>query len=156
MFTALVRPHLEYCNVIYHIPPKQDQLGVVQNSLMETAEKVQHQAAFAVTGAWQGSNRSKICEELSWESLSDRCWSRSILQIRKILNNKTPSYLQNKLPRRRRPLYRLKIDNNFYEIRFKSTRYVNSFFPGGIKAWNNVIGHFPNIPSVNILKIQHT
>ena len=29
---------------------------------------------------------------------------------------------------------------------------MNSFFPGGIKAWNNVIGHFPNIPSINNLK----
>ena len=29
---------------------------------------------------------------------------------------------------------------------------MNSFFPDGIKAWNNVIEHFPNIPSINILK----
>ena len=39
---------------IYHIHPKQHQLGVVLNPLMETAEKVQYQSAFAVTGAWQG------------------------------------------------------------------------------------------------------
>ena len=35
--------------------------------------------------------------------------------------------------------------------RNKSSSYMNSFFPDGIKAWNNVIGHFPNIPSLNIL-----
>ena len=29
---------------------------------------------------------------------------------------------------------------------------MNSFFPDGIKAWNNVIVHFPNIPSINTLK----
>ena len=29
---------------------------------------------------------------------------------------------------------------------------MSSFFPDGIKAWNNVIGHLPNIPSINILK----
>ena len=29
---------------------------------------------------------------------------------------------------------------------------MNSFFPDGIKAWNNVIAHFSNIPSINILK----
>ena len=29
---------------------------------------------------------------------------------------------------------------------------MNSFFPDGIKAWNNVIVHFPSIPSINILK----
>ena len=72
MYKTFVRPHLDYCDVIYHIPPKQDQLGVVLNSVMEMAEKVQYQAALAVTGTWQGSSRSKLYEELGWESLSDR------------------------------------------------------------------------------------
>ena len=45
MYKALVRPHLDYCDVIYHIPPKQDKFGVVLNSLMETVEKVQYRAA---------------------------------------------------------------------------------------------------------------
>ena len=94
----------------------------------------------------------KLYEEFGWESLSDRRWCRRILQIHKILNNETPSYLQNKLPRRRTPLYRLNVGNILYEIRWKSSRYMNSFFSDGIKAWNNVIGHFPNIPSINILK----
>ena len=44
------------------------------------------------------------------------------------------------------------IDNKFHEIRYKSSRYMNSFFPDRIKAWNNAIGHFPNIPSINTLK----
>ena len=119
---------------------------------METVETVQYQAALAVTGAWKGSSRSKLYEELGWESLSDRRWCRRILQIHKILNNKTPSYLQTKLPPRRRPLYRLNIADNFHEVRRRSSRYMNTFFPDGIKAWNNVLGHFPNIPSINILK----
>ena len=29
---------------------------------------------------------------------------------------------------------------------------MNSFFPDGTKTWNNVIGHCPNIPSIDILK----
>ena len=94
MYKALVRPHLDYCDVIYYIPPapppppKQDKFGVVLNSLMETVEKVQYQAALAV-GAWNGSSRSKLYEELGWESLSDRRWCRRILQIHKIIKNKT-------------------------------------------------------------------
>ena len=149
MYKALVRPNLDYCDVIYH---KQDKFGIVLNSLMETVEKVQYQAALAVTGAWKASSRSKLYEELGWESLSDRRCCRHILQIHKIFNNKTLSYLQTILPRRRSPLYRLNIADNFHEIRCKSSRYMKSFFPDGIKAWNNVIGHFPNIPSNNIFK----
>ena len=119
---------------------------------MEKVEQVQYQAALAVTGAWQGSSRSKLYDELGWESLTHRRYCRRILQIHKIENNKTPTYLYNKLPRRRRPLYMQNNENKFYEIRCKSSRYMNSFFPNGINAWNNVIGYFPKIPSINTLK----
>ena len=40
---------------------------------MEKLERVQYQAALAVTGAWQHSNCSKLNEELRWENLSYRC-----------------------------------------------------------------------------------
>ena len=62
-------------------------LGVTLTSLMETVDRTQYQVALAITGAWQGSNRSKLYEELGWESLSDRRWCRRILQIHKIKNN---------------------------------------------------------------------
>ena len=39
---------------------------------MEKLERVQYQAALVVTGEWQGSNCSKLNEELGWETLSDR------------------------------------------------------------------------------------
>ena len=152
IYKALARPHLDYCDVIYHIPSKHDQLGEVLNSLMEKAEQVQYQAALAVTGTWQGSSRSKLYEELGWESLSDRRLSRRILQFHKIVNNKTPTYLKNKLPRPRRALYWRNYNNTFQEIRCKSSRYMNSFFPNGVNAWNIIISHFPNMPSISILK----
>ena len=60
MYKALVHPHLDYFDVIYHISPKEDQLCVVLNSLMEMAEKVP-----------KIPNHSKLYEELGWESLSD-------------------------------------------------------------------------------------
>ena len=72
MYKALVRSHLDYCDIIYHIPSKQNQLGEILNTLMEKAEKIQYLAALAITGAWQGSSRSKLYDELGWESLSDR------------------------------------------------------------------------------------
>ena len=100
MYKALVRSHLDYCDIIYHIPSLQNQpsVGVTLNSLMAKAESIRYQAALAVTGAWQGSNRSKLYEELGWEALSDRRMCRRILQIHNIINNKTPSYLKDKLP----------------------------------------------------------
>ena len=88
------------------IPSKQSQVGVTLNAIMEKTERIQYQAALAITGAWQGSCRSKLYEELGCESLSDRLWRMRILQMHKIVSDRTPSYLKNKLPRLRRPLYR--------------------------------------------------
>ena len=74
MYKALVRSYLDYCDIIYHEQSQQNHppLGVTLNSLMEKVERIHYQAALAVTGAWQGSNRSKLYEELGWETLSDR------------------------------------------------------------------------------------
>ena len=74
IYKALVCSHLDYCDIIYHIPSHQYQppLGMSLNSLMEKVKRIQYQAALAITGTWSGSSRSKIYEELGWESLSDR------------------------------------------------------------------------------------
>ena len=109
-------------------------------------------AALAVTGTWQGPSRAKLYEELGWESLSNRRWCKRILQIHKIVDNKTPSYLNDKLPPFRRPLYSHNNGNTFHVIRCKSFRYMNSFFPDAVTSWNNVITHFSDVPSVDILK----
>ena len=90
-----MRPHLDYCDVIFHVPHK---VGLSLSNTMEEIEKVQYKAALAITGAWQGSNRSKLYEELGWESLSDRRITRRLLMMYKIVNNHTPDYLTEKLP----------------------------------------------------------
>ena len=96
MYKALVRSHLDYCDIIYHIPPvlNQPPLGLSLNASMEKVERIQYQAALAITGTWQGSSRNKLYEELGWETLSDRRMSRRILQIHKIIDRKTPLYLR--------------------------------------------------------------
>jgi hypothetical protein len=73
-------------------------IGVTLHSLMMKVERIQYQAAPAITGAWQGSSRSKMYDELGWESLSDRRKCRRSLQVHKIINNSTLSYLKVKLP----------------------------------------------------------
>ena len=154
MYKALIRSHLDYCDIIYHIPALKSQtnLDVTLNSLMEKVERTQYLASLAITGTWQGSNRSKLYEELGWESLSDRRWCRRILQIHKIKNNMTPSYLKDKLPPNRRPLYRSTNSHTFHGIRCKTSRYMNSFLPNAINSWNNIITNFQNNPTFTSLK----
>ena len=115
---------------------------------MEKLERVQYQAALAGTGAWQGSNCSKLNEELGWETLSDRRMCRRILQIQKIMSNKTHFYLKDKLPPNHRPF----LFNVFREIKFRTDIYKNSFFPHAISCWNIFISHLEDFPSIDSLK----
>ncbi len=69
MYKTFVRPLLDYCDIIYHGPPKIDNgHDVTLTAPMEEVERVQYKGALAVTGAWQGSNRSKLYDELGWET----------------------------------------------------------------------------------------
>ena len=103
---------------------------------MEKVERAQYQATLAITGAWQGSSRSKIYDELGWETLSDRHKYRRVLQIHKIMNNNTLSYLNEKLPPYCREMFSGNMCTTFHAIRCKSYRWMNSLFPGPIASWN--------------------
>ena len=72
-----IRPHFDYGDVIYHIPPYTNPYtrNITLNTLMDRIEKFQYHAALvAITGTWQGTSRNKLYEELGWKSLSDRRW----------------------------------------------------------------------------------
>ena len=154
MYKALIRPHLDNCDVIYHLPSKihLPPLGRTLNSLMEKVERIQYQAALAITGAWQGSSRSKIYEELGW--VSDRRNCRRVLQICKILNRNTLSYLKEKLPPNRREMFSGKVRTTFHTIICKSNKYMNSFSPDAILSWNSFmeIYKYKEVPSMGVLK----
>ena len=110
-------------------------------------------AAIAVTGAWHGSNRSKLYEEIGRETLTDRRMYRRILQLYKMISGMTPAYLSDKLPPRRRPfLFSANTTLLFREIRCRSSRYMNSFFPDAISTWNRIIDHFVEMPSIGKFK----
>ena len=57
-FKLYVRPHLDYGDIIYHRNDPDFRLDFT-NKL----EAIQYSAALAVSGAWRGTNRQKLCEE---------------------------------------------------------------------------------------------
>ena len=97
MYKLYVRPHLDYGDVIYHIPQNTHDCSqtVTLTNSMEKLESIQYSAALAITGAWKGTSRQKIYDELGWESLNHRRWSRRLVPFFKIINNLTPDYTRN-------------------------------------------------------------
>ena len=64
MYKLYVRPHLDYGDLIYHKDDPDASL-----SLTKRLESVQNTAALAVTGAWKGTNKSKLLGKL-WLGVS--------------------------------------------------------------------------------------
>ena len=71
---------------------------------MEKVEKIQYQAALAITGTWQGSSRAKLYGELGWETLSDCRMCNCLLQLQNIIAGATPIFLREYLPLNRRKM----------------------------------------------------
>ena len=73
MYKLYVRPHLDYGDIIYH---KSDPDLI--SDFTRKLESTQYAAALAVSGAWRGTNRQKLFEELGWELLYHRRWYRHL------------------------------------------------------------------------------
>ena len=93
-----VRPHLDYCDIIYHIPAIKNYFDSSLNYQMNGLERTQYQASLAVSSAWNGTKRNKIHEELGWESLNQRRMFRCFVRFYKIMSDETPDYIKIPIP----------------------------------------------------------
>ena len=146
-----VRPHLDYCDIIYHSPPISNPYFLNHKlvSSMERVEKTQYHAGLAITGCWQGSNRNSLYEELGWESLSDRRWARRLSYFYKIIHNLSPEYLQEHIPRKHVSSYEQRNPKVLLEFECRTSKYMNSFFPHCVKMWNDIGEELRNCVSLS-------
>ena len=154
IYKMYVRPLLDFCDVIFHTPKVLNSFdsSIHLNYLMNSIERIQYQAALAITGAWKGTNLNKIYEELGWESLTDRRWSRRLIHFYKIQNNYTPPYLKSPIPPPRTHLYGIRSGNVLREITYKTNRYKKCFYPHCIKSWNEIGPEFREAVSLSVFK----
>ena len=121
---------------------------------MKSIESTQYNAARAVTGAWKGTNKDKLYAELGWESLSDRRWSRRLVQFYKNFNDFTPQYLNNFVPPTRALLYGRRRENVLHEFKCRTETFANTFFPDSVKIWNNIGIELRSIDTLSEFKKQ--
>ena len=135
-----VRPHLDYGDVIYHIPAKLCEFSqnIILPNLMEKLESVQYSAALAVTGTWRGTSREKLYTELGWESLSSRRWSRRLTLFYKIINNFSRMYMKDPIPPLHQLQYSLRGQDVIGRLRARTETYKSSFYPNCLSEWNKL------------------
>ena len=154
IFKMHIRPHLDYCHFIFHILALSNNFNhdINLNYQMRTLESIQYQAALAVSGAWKGTSRDKIYNELGWESLHNRREFRRMTQFYKIMNDLTPPYLREPVPEPRRLLFGSRSTNVLPLIPCKTDRYSNSFYPDAVTSWNNIGVELRSIQSLHLFK----
>ena len=154
LFKLYVRPHLEYGDVIYHIPAKVCEFSgsVILATMMEKLESVQYAAALAITGTWRGSSRMKLYNEHGWESLNSRWWSRRLTLFYKMINNLTPGYTRDPIFEPQLAHYSLRNPDAIGRIRARTDKFKSSFYPNCLAEWNELDHEIRLSPSVAIFK----
>ena len=151
-----IRPHLDLCDVIYHVPcitnPFDSSINL--KYLMNTLERIQSHCALAITGAWKGTGLNKIYDELRWESLTDRRYSRRLFHFYKIQNNLSPAYLKDPLPLLINHQHGTRSENVFQELKCNTESYRSSFYPDGVKCWNRIGQLLRNAPNLQQFKCR--
>ena len=154
LFKLYVRPHLDYGDIIYHIPGKLCEFSqnIILPNLMEKLESVQYSAALAVSGTWRGTSREKLYTELGWESLSSRRWSRRLTLFYKFSNNLSPEYTADPIPPLNQSHYCLRNQDVIGRLRARTERFKSSFYPNCLSEWNKLEPELRLAPSVAVFK----
>ena len=156
MYKLYVRPHLDFGDVIYHIPQNTydcSQTVTLTNS-METIEPIQYSAALAITGAWEGTLHQKIYDELDWESLNLRPWSRRLVSFFKIINNLTPDYTRRPILQLQKSGYILRRQASVGHIHARTEKFKASFYPNCLSEWEKLDPEIKQSHSVSAFKKQ--
>ena len=141
IYKLYVRPHLDYGDVIYHIPPKKCDFtnNYTLNNYMERLESVQYSAARAITGAWKGTSRKKLLEEFGWETINLRRWGRRLVLFYTIVNKITPAYTRDPIPHIAELPYSLRAGAAIGQIHARTDKYKATFYPNCLEEWRILI-----------------
>ena len=108
IYKSFVRHHLDYGDIIY------DQLS--NETFTQKTERIQYNAALAITGTIKEACQSKLYCELGFEFLKFTHWFRKSCTFFKFKTSVLPEYLFDLIPQ----------NNHLYNTRF--LEYVTTFY----------------------------
>ena len=108
----------------------------MQYAFTQRLEHIQYSAALAVTGAWRGTSRQRLGEELGWENLYQRRWYRRLCHFFNLIRSLSPNYLFALIPDKRQLTYNLRKIRAYSQNSRRIVRYSNSYFPNTLFELN--------------------
>ena len=131
IYKLYVRPHLDYGDIIYHRYDPE-----MQSAFTQRLEHIQYSAALAVTGAWRGTSRQRLYEELGWENLYQRRWYRRLCHFFNVKKSQSPHYLFAEIPDERELTYNLRATRAYNQILGELSVFRIRIFK--ILFWNGI------------------
>ena len=105
----------------------------------ERIEQTHYCSALSVTGAWMGTNRQRLYDELGWESLFNRRWFRRLCQFFNLWNTRHPAYLFEEIPNACEIPYFLRNVNEYDSVICRIVRFSNTYFRNVLVEYNALI-----------------
>ena len=136
-------PNIDHCYFIY------DQTH--NENFCNNLERLQYNAALAITGAIMGTSKLKIYEELGLESLKFRRWMRSLCVFYKIKTRGHPEYLYKLIPAKGSS-FNTRNSDHIEKYYCRTDIFKYSLFPYTIVKWNRLDHTLRNLKSYNIFK----
>ena len=163
IYNSHIRSHLDYCDILYHKPMYDDFNSSYYSErsrndptntnyhFTNKIEKVQYNAALAITGCIRGTSREKLYSELGLTSLYDRRRCHRLHLFYKIKNNLTPSYLRQFVVESSQRLHNTRMIRQEV-MSTRTLKFMYSFFPDVTKSWSNLSNLIKNAPSIEVFK----
>ena len=131
IYKLYIRPHLDYGDIIYHKYDPHTTLDATKR-----LEQTQYSAALAITGAWRGTSRQRLYDELGWEDLYHRRWFRRLCHFYNLRKSRQPEYLFDEIPATREISYSLRNVNEYDAAVCRTNRFSNTYFQNVLLEWN--------------------
>ena len=140
LYKLTVRSVIEYAMVVYYNSLKQTQI--------KRLDQIQYRAAKLCTGALHFTSQSKLEEDLSWESISDRAEFLGLSVFHKIRDFDTRPLIKKCMPAvevkaRNTRSTRLYVEYKYQK--FQNQTFMNSFFPHFTKIYNTIETEIRNL-----------
>ena len=119
----IYKPHLDYGDIIHHQRDPHMSLDITKR-----LEQTQYSAALAITGAWRGTSRQKLYDELGWENLHDWKWFRRLCHFFNLWKSNHPEFLFAEIPDAREISYSLRSTNEYEPKVPKTVRFSHNIF----------------------------
>jgi hypothetical protein len=147
MYTAFVRPILEYGDILWDTPGDNDHL-------LDELDTIQNNAARIVSGATARCTTASLNAELLWKPLKTRRREHRLAMYYKIVHNLAPQYMTDLVPQtvQQRTNYGLRNREQLDIPRTRILAHTNSFYPATTREWNNIDPGTKTAPSFNAFK----